>query len=471
MMNGEHSHAVEPTTAAREAFEVIMDATVRDEAAMEAFARLATAPGSVERCETEEAVDAASGRRRDAVLVDVRSPGEYEKGHVPGAVNAWLFDNDERADVGTVYKTRGRGEALVLGMSYAAPRLGDIVRAVEHACASCASSASSGSEKKCDVYVMCFRGGMRSSCVGWLLQERLPGHRVRVLQGGYKGFRKWALERCGVANERPAPRVCIIGGRTGVGKTRALLALQAKGEQIIDLEGLANHAGSAFGWVGRKPQPTSEHYSNLVTCQWHFLDPTKWVFIEDEGPHVGRCSVDPLLFERMRSAPLVLRMVASRELRLHTLVQDYATTELRSHPEWMPTMHDSVEKLVKRLGGERVAIIRENLEGGDFTAVADGLLEYYDGLYDKHLMNKRKDRRNKSSPKGTTGGALNDETSSIASTVSTASTEEDRAGVVIDVHCQPCADDGGIDDALLARDILCAVALFDTRVNADPLAL
>ena len=172
---------------------------------------------------------------------------------------------------------------------------------------------------------------------------------------------------------------------------------------MIDLEGLANHAGSAFGWVGREPQPTSEHYSNLVACEWHELDPNRWVYIEDEGPHVGRCSVDPLLFERMRNAPLVLRMVASRDIRLRTLVKDYATSELRSDPQWLPTMRESVDKLAKRLGGDRVREIQSKLDAGDFAAVAAGLLEYYDGLYDKHLMSKRKDRRHaasdKSSPK------------------------------------------------------------------------
>jgi tRNA 2-selenouridine synthase len=462
--------------AARAAFEAIMQDDDRDADGMELFAKLATAPGATTRCDCVEAVEATRKTDARCVLVDVRSPGEYEKGHIPGAVNAPLFDNDERAAVGTVYKNKGRGEALVLGMSYAAPRLDDIVRTVEAACEAAATSSSEGDETKRevrDVYVTCFRGGMRSSCVGWLLRERMPGRRIHVLNGGYKGFRKWVLERCGTESGFPAPRVCMVGGRTGVGKTRALLALRAKGEQIIDLEGLANHAGSAFGWVGRAPQPTSEHYSNLVVCEWHFMDPSKWVFIEDEGPHVGRCSVDPKLFERMRSAPLVLRMVASRELRLQTLVDDYATSELTSDPEWLPTMRESIEKLVKRLGGDRVAVIRDKLEIGDFSAVAEGLLEYYDGLYDKHLMNKRKDRRaarNTTTTNLDTASTANDDTCSIAST-STVSVEEERAGAVVDVHCHPDPD-GRIDEDVLVRDILLAVGLFESPIDDrdDPLS-
>ena len=470
----------EDDDAARRAFETIANDESRDADGMELFARLAAAAGASERRDVAECVEATrkkDGRR--SVVVDVRSPGEYEKGHIPGAVNAPLFDNDERAAVGTAYKSKGRGEAMVLGMSYAAPRLDEIVRTVEAACeaASASSSASREGEEDGkgggggvrDVYVTCFRGGMRSSCVGWLLRERMPGRRIHVLEGGYKGFRRWVLERCGTESGFPAPRVCVIGGRTGVGKTRALLALRAKGEQVIDLEGLANHAGSAFGWVGRAPQPTSEHYSNLVVCEWHFMDPNKWVFIEDEGPHVGRCSVDPKLFERMRSAPLVLRMVASRELRLQTLVDDYATSELTSDPEWLPAMRESIEKLVKRLGGDRVAVIRDKLEMGDFSAVAEGLLEYYDGLYDKHLMNKRKDRRGARSANTDTASTANDDTCSIAST-STVSVGEERGGTVVDVHCHPDPA-GRIDEDALVRDVLLAVGLFESRIDdQDPLA-
>ena len=452
---------------ARRAYDAVVDASTRDAAAMERFAALATAPSAVARAAVEDVVDAVVGARPRAALVDVRSPGEHARGRVPKAVNAPLFSDDERAAVGTAYKTKGRGEALVLGMDAAAPRLDDVVEEARRAMEAVATTTTDDDREDdaVDVYVMCFRGGMRSSCVGWLLKERLSKARVFVVDGGYKAFRRWALERCGPKCGLPAPRVCVVGGRTGVGKTRALLALRAKGEQIIDLEGLANHAGSAFGWVGREPQPTSEHYSNLVACEWHALDASRWVFIEDEGPHVGRCSVDPLLFERMRNAPLVLRMVAPREVRLHTLVEDYATSELRSHPEWMPTMRESVDKLVKRLGGDRVREIREKLEAGDFTAVAEGLLEYYDGLYDKHLMSKRKDRR--AARAANANASANDDACSVQSFTSSTTEEEARAGVVVDVNCVANAS-GGLDEDLLVRDVLCAVALFECEGPNDP---
>jgi len=447
LMDGsERASTADARARARIAFSSVLSLDTLDARAMEAFASSACADGVVERASAAEATRASA--LRTCALVDARSPGEYVKGHVPNAINVWLFDNEQRARVGRTYKEEGRGEALVLGMRECAPRLDDLVEACAEALREVNRRKPPGEEEVKEIIVMCFRGGMRSSCVGWLLSERLRGVRVRVASGGYKGFRKWALERCGVAYA-PAPKVCVIGGRTGVGKTRALLALEGKGEQIIDLEGLANHAGSAFGWVGREPQPTSEHFSNLVACAWDALDPKRWVFIEDEGPHVGRCSVDPLLFARMRNAPLVIRLVAAREIRMHTLVQDYATEEHRSHPEWLTSMKDSVDKCVKRLGNVRVQEIHAKLENGDFHAVAEGLLDFYDELYDKHLLLKRKDRRGR--------GSGNDETSSMTSF---SSNEEDRVGLVVDVHCR-ALESGAIDEETLVRDILCAVALFD----------
>ena len=112
-----------------------------------------------------------------------------------------------------------------------------------------------------------------------------------------------------------SPQICIVGGRTGVGKTRVLHALRDAGEQVIDLEGVARHRGSVFGWVGRSSiQPTSEHFANLAVCQWTAKKP-RWVFVEDEGPHVGKCSVHPGLFQLMRHSPLVINIVAEKKLR------------------------------------------------------------------------------------------------------------------------------------------------------------
>lgn len=453
-------------------------AALRDESAplsadaMEAFAsgvKLDLAAGGAEcRAEVEDLVRAsvacsAADRAAEALIVDVRSPGEFARGHVPGALNVPLFTDDERAKVGTAFAKQGRGVALVLGMKAVRPKLerlvNEVVRLVEAKEAEPSSaSARARGHAPLVVYVHCWRGGMRSSSLTWLLLHAAPPGSldVRVVRGGYKAFRRFVLtrwhtpasltrasssssmassastnsslfENAGVsgdaekdkkesAEKRPEPRVCVVGGRTGVGKTAALLGLRAAGESVIDLEGLAAHSGSAFGWVGRPPaQPTSEHFGNLVAMQWVALTspPTdkvsagsnapsddsekapRWIFVEDEGPHVGKCSVDPGLFARMRHAPLVVNVVASRATRLRTLVEDYANDAHRADPAWQDAMDESVGKLRKRLGNERAEALRVKLREGDFAAVADGLLEYYDGLYDKHLGMKRVEKREK----------------------------------------------------------------------------
>jgi tRNA 2-selenouridine synthase len=459
-------------------------AALRDESAplsadaMEAFAsgvKLDLAAGGAEcRAEVEDLVRAsvacsAADRAAEALIVDVRSPGEFARGHVPGALNVPLFTDDERAKVGTAFAKQGRGVALVLGMKAVRPKLerlvNEVVRLVEAKEAEPSSaSARARGHAPLVVYVHCWRGGMRSSSLTWLLLHAAPPGSldVRVVRGGYKAFRRFVLTRwhtpasltrasssssmassastnsslfedAGVsgdaekdkkesAEKRPEPRVCVVGGRTGVGKTAALLGLRAAGESVIDLEGLAAHSGSAFGWVGRPPaQPTSEHFGNLVAMQWVALtsppmdkvsagsnadddeyeknDDSKkaprWIFVEDEGPHVGKCSVDPGLFARMRHAPLVVNVVASRATRLRTLVEDYANDAHRADPAWQDAMDESVGKLRKRLGNERAEALRDKLREGDFAAVADGLLEYYDGLYDKHLGMKRVEKREK----------------------------------------------------------------------------
>jgi tRNA 2-selenouridine synthase SelU len=321
----------------------------------------------------EEVVAAAHD---GAVVLDVRSPGEFAKGHIPGAVNVPLFTDDERAKVGTAFAKQGRGIAMVMGMKCVKSKLNGILKTALDLAAARKQQlrerrrrerreeqqreeeegiGGGGGDDDDDnddddndappvtVYVHCWRGGMRSSSVTWFLrhscQTAQEGHGAapavvtmdcRVMRGGYKSFRRWALSRwapvatsgttkqqVGAAAEEavlaaeeaaagaggavtaatetdaaPAPygpRVCIVGGRTGVGKTRALLALRAAGEQVIDLEGLAAHSGSAFGWVGRPPeQPTSEHFSNLVACEWAAM--------------VGLYTLNPL-YPQFESAP------------------------------------------------------------------------------------------------------------------------------------------------------------------------
>ena len=506
---------------------------------MEAFAsgvKLDLAAGGAEcRAEVEDLVRASvacsdADRAAEALIVDVRSPGEFARGHVPGAMNVPLFTDDERAKVGTAFAKQGRGVALVLGMKAVRPKLerlvNEVVRLAE-------AKEAEAKEAPPVVYVHCWRGGMRSSSLTWLLLHAAPPGSLdaRVVRGGYKAFRRFVLTRwhtpasltrssssssmassastsssmfedCSNAEKpekpekRREPRLCVVGGRTGVGKTAALLGLRAAGGRVIDLEDIAAHSGSAFGWVGRPPaQPTSEHFANLVAMRWVALtteerasadasdasDRPAWIFIEDEGPHVGKCSVDPGLFARMRNAPLVVNVVAPRATRLRTLVEDYAAETHRADPAWLGAMDESVGKLRKRLGNQRADALRGALREGDFAAVADGLLEYYDGLYDKHLGSKRVEKRERQATRrrecvgANDDDAKQDDAATAAETTSpalerTTLEQAARAGEVVECRARAVGErdrDGRHPDSLdvdaLVRDILHTVNAFEAE--------
>jgi tRNA 2-selenouridine synthase len=177
-------------------------------------------------------------------MLDVRSPGEFARGHIPGAQNIPLFDNEGRAEVGTIYKQKGKQPAILRGLELVGPNM--------------ATMAERGRLTAIDntVFVHCWRGGMRSGSVAWLLESY--GVKVFTLKGGYKAFRRYMQQQF------EAPKnLLVLGGRTGSQKTTWLHALQGDGEQVIDLEGLACHKGSSFGMLGEHPQPTQEQFENL----------------------------------------------------------------------------------------------------------------------------------------------------------------------------------------------------------------
>jgi tRNA 2-selenouridine synthase len=169
----------------------------------------------------------------------------------------------------------------------------------------------------------CWRGGMRSASTGWLLS--LCGFDARVLDGGYRSYRRWCTALVGDPATPPPTRVVVLGGCTGSGKTDVLSALSARGEQVIDLEGLANHRGSAFGSVGQQPQPSNEAYENEIALAVRRASPDRPLWLEHEGQHVGCCSVPHAVqtWVRCASRGVFVVMGMPRELRALRLVEDY----------------------------------------------------------------------------------------------------------------------------------------------------
>ncbi|MGB3514377.1 MAG: tRNA 2-selenouridine(34) synthase MnmH [Microcoleaceae cyanobacterium] len=288
------------------------------------------------------------------VILDVRSPAEYAQGHIPGAVNFPLFNNDERALVGTCYKQKGRDEAVELGLAIAGPKLADFV----------ADAKVLAPDRK--VRIHCWRGGMRSASVAWLLET--AGFNVSLLMGGYKEFRRWGRFQFSLPQ-----KIMILGGMTGSGKTEILTALKNIGEQVLDLEALANHRGSSFGALGQLPQPTNEQFGNAIAMEWAKFNRSQTLWIEAESKRIGMCNIPQEIFEQMEMAT-VIEISRSRQERVELLVKIYGEADIND-------LIAATERIRKRLGGLRAQKAVDFLKEGNLAAASDLILHYYDKTY------------------------------------------------------------------------------------------
>lgn len=296
-------------------------------------------------------------------LIDVRSPAEYAHAHIPGAVNLPLFDNAERAQVGTCYKQVGRDEAVLLGLELVGPKLADFVKTTRQI-------APNG-----EVLLHCWRGGMRSGSFAWLLET--AGFKTYTLVGGYKAYRSQVL----AAFEQPH-QIFILGGKTGSGKTEILHELSKIGAQMIDLEGIANHKGSSYGAIGQAGQPSSEQFENDLYHHWQTLDATRPLWLEDESRSIGTCTIPQELWVQMRNAPVAF-IDLPKAARVARLVQEYACYD-------HTLLLQATDRIKNRLGGQHYKAALEALDQRDYAQVADLTLNYYDKAY-LHGLSKRTD--------------------------------------------------------------------------------
>lgn len=294
--------------------------------------------------------------RCDRVVLDVRSPGEYTHGHIPGAVAFALFTDEERAKVGTIYKQQGKEQALELGLAFVGPKMATFVK----------QAKKIAPERRLAVH--CWRGGQRSRSMAWLL--RLSGFDVVTLEGGYKSYRQHLLNAFGQVTFAD---LRVVGGRTGTGKTKILHALRDLGEQIIDLEAIAHHKGSAFGTIGELPQPTVEQFENDLFEALLQLDLSKTIWTENESRSIGRVFIPDGFWACMKAAPLY-NVSIPHAVRLQNLVNDYVGTDKSE-------LAAAFYKIDKKLGGLQLKTALEALERDDFTAAAEIALWYYDKTY------------------------------------------------------------------------------------------
>ena len=242
------------------------------------------------------------------VLIDARSPAEFEHDHIPGAINCPVLDDAERREIGTLYKQVSAFEARKLGAAMVAR---NIARHLDE--------RFRGQPKGWRPLVYCWRGGMRSgSFVTWL---RLVGWDAQQLQGGYKAWRGHVVER--LATLAPQLPLRVLCGATGSAKTRVLAALETRGQQVLDLEGLARHRGSVLGALPGVEQPSQKAFETQLADRIARFDLGRPVWVEAESRKIGRLSVPDALLLRLRASPLV-EIAATPQARLDYLLRDYA---------------------------------------------------------------------------------------------------------------------------------------------------
>ena len=297
-------------------------------------------------------------------IVDVRSPGEFEHAHIPGAYNIPLFTNDERAIVGTIYKNSGKEHAVMKGLEIVGPKMVNLVKE--------AKKVAFNNK----IYIHCWRGGMRSESMAWLFETN--GIKCSIIEDGYKAYRRFIKSEMA-----KRASFLILGGMTGSGKTKILQALKNQGEQIIDLEHLAHHKGSAFGGIGQETQPTTEQFENNLFDIWQNLDKNKTIWLEDESKAVGGVKIPDEIFLKMRQSP-VIELRLEKHYRIQELVTEYA--ELNANE-----LKSAILRIQKKLGGQNTKACLESIDNKDYAIAVNHALKYYDRAYLKGLAARQPD--------------------------------------------------------------------------------
>ncbi|MCF8236690.1 MAG: tRNA 2-selenouridine(34) synthase MnmH [Saprospiraceae bacterium] len=311
--------------------------------------------------ETLVACDFLAIRQQGLPILDVRSPSEFKHSRIPGALSFPLFSDEERHEVGYLYKQVSQSAAMVKGLEIAGPKMAAFVQ----------QAMTIAPDQQVAVY--CLRGGKRSGSMAWLLEN--SGFTAFILQGGYKAARRYFLDA--LVPRYPLVRV---GGRTGSGKTRILEALREAGEQVIDLEGMAHHRGSAFGHLGLAPQPSNEYFENKIGDALALMDKDRVIWVEDESRHIGRRSLPQPFWQHLIQAPVIFLDV-SADLRVQEILQEYGTQDTEG-------LKEAFKRIARKMGPQFVKAALAHLDSGDLEAAARLALAYYDKSYDFHLVNQ-----------------------------------------------------------------------------------
>ncbi len=295
------------------------------------------------------------------LVVDVRTPLEYAEDHIPGAVNVPLLTNEERVEIGILYKQTGPHAARQRGLELTSPRFPAIVRKIDQ---------HAGGRP---ILAYCWRGGLRSRTVAVILE--LTGYKALQLEGGYKTYRNHVVAYFEKFTS-PGPLV-VIHGLTGVGKTTFIHDLSDDKCTVIDLEGLARHRGSAFGALGLDRQPGQKRFESILWDEFRKVKCGKPVILEGESRRIGMLSLPGNLYDVMAGS-IKVWCKASIETRVARLIEEYGKPEYRSG------MAEALLRIRKKLGVQQYNEISGYLENWEMELFMEALLtNYYDRVYYK----------------------------------------------------------------------------------------
>ena len=303
-------------------------------------------------------------KAKSTVVIDVRTPLEFVQGHIPGAVNIPIFTNEERVIVGTTYKQKGRQPAILLGFELTGPKWADFIRQAEEL----------APNKK--VLVHCWRGGMRSGAMAWAFD--LYGFEVGTLKGGYKAFRGSNIRSF---SEKYNFR--ILSGGTGSAKTETLAELKNLGEQVIDLEDLAQHQGSSFGSMGKLIQPSQEQFENLFAVKLQEMDSRRTIWLEDESVTIGKRVIPKPIWEQMRNTE-VLKLEIPKSERITFLTSQYGALD-------KVFLKAAVLGIAKKLGPLETKLTLQAIDEGRMRDFITQVLVYYDKTYQKGINRRNQE--------------------------------------------------------------------------------
>ena len=305
-------------------------------------------------------------------LIDVRSPDEYYKGHMPNSINIPLFDNDERSIIGTIYKKEGRQKAVIEGLKFFEKKmellLDNLFMSIDSY-----KTITKKNDNELFIRIYCSRGGMRSQSIAWLL-EKFKLNLV-TLNGGYKMYRRWVLD-----SFSKKLNIVVIGGKTGTGKTRLLSLLEKNKYQTIDLEGFACHRGSTFGGLGMKEQPSNEQFENKIAEKLNSFKFSNNIFVEAESANIGKCKIPHEFFNQMKNSRRI-EILRSESNRLDELIETYSVFQKEE-------LKESVLRIRKRLGPQRTKIALDSIDNEKWDIVCRSVLDYYDKCYEYEKVGK-----------------------------------------------------------------------------------